>query len=70
MVSGKKCERFHEGSFCVALLLLYELVSCFIEDRNNFVLDLLELLEGVTEGGSNDIVREWCANFFKLNASF
>ena len=68
MVAGKERERLHKGAFSVALLLLDQLVRSLIEDRDDLIFHLLQLLLSVAERCSDDIIRQWRAYFFKLDA--
>ena len=69
VVAGKECECLHKSAFGVALLLLNQLVGSLIEDGDDFILNFLKLLLSVAERGANNVIWEWRANFFKLDAS-
>ena len=70
MVPGEQGQCFAECFLCITIFSHDQSVCSVLEDWYDLVLDLLQLLEGVSEGRLDDIVRLWHSDLLKHDASF
>ena len=69
MVPREQGQCFTESFLGVAIFGPDETICSLLKDWNNLVLDLLQLLEGVSEGCFDDVVRLWHSDLLKHYAS-
>ena len=48
-MAGEEGQGFAESAFHIALFLLDQLLCCFLENRDNLIVDILQLFESVSK---------------------